>query len=347
MYTRRTTIRVSFACPICGANEWINGDRYVVQRDWANTEARRLQYSVLLDVWFPSQPEVTLQGISCVRCGFIAYSPRPDEEDMVAKYLSPGSMPADPSSTRLGVYMDERRAMRGYLAVTRNLRRSGGSVLDIGGADGKLLRPFMDQGFDCYVVDYDPSPICGVTRLGSTINDLPPTSRFDVILCNHLLEHIVNPLGLLKALTNHIAAGGVLHVEVPDEVWGGLPLPREASIHLNYFTKRTAELLLKLSGWRPIWSKTGGGNYGEVAIAATNIIAYAGHAMPVSDAEYATASRDSQMRLHADPELRREHFQILASRVWFQGSCMLKRGHVITDTRGIIHRVTQSIRTRG
>jgi hypothetical protein len=243
--------------------------------------------------------------------------------------------------------MDERRAMRGYVAATRYLERVGGSVLDIGGADGKLLRPFMDQGFDCYVIDYDPTPIPGVIRLGSTISDLSPGSRFDVILCNHLLEHIVDPVGLLTALTNHITAGGVLHVEVPDEVWGGLPLPREASIHLNYFTKRNAEILLKLSGWRPIWSRTGAGNYGEVAIATTNIVAHAQHAVPVSDAEYATASRDSQMRLHADSELRREHLKVLAGRVWLQASCMLSGGHMISDTRGIIDRVTQSATTRG
>ena len=266
---------------------------------------------------------------------------------MVAKYRSPGPVPPDPSSTRLGVYMDKRRALRGYLAATRYLGRVGGSVLDMGGGDGKLLRSFMGQGFDCYVVDYNPSPINDVTRLGSTISDLPPTRRFDVILCNHLLEHIVDPLGLLKALTNHITVGGVLHVEVPDEVWGGLPLPREASIHLNYFTKRTAEILLKLSGWQPIWSKNGAGSYGEVAIAVTNIVAHAEHTMPVSDAEYATASRDSQMRLHADSELRREHFQILARRVGLQANCMLRGGHVIADTRGIIDRVTQSINTRG
>jgi hypothetical protein len=337
------TIKTSFPCPICGANEWINGERYVVRRDWVNTESLRLRYRVLLDVWFPSQPEVTLQGISCVRCGFIAYSPRPDEEDMVAKYRSQGSLPPDPSSTRLGVYMDERRALRGYLAVTRHLGRVGGSVLDIGGSDGKLLRPFVDQGFDCYVTDNNPRRLInGVAQLGSTISDLSPGRRFDVILCNHLLEHIVDPLGFLKALTNHITVGGVLYVEVPDEVWGGLPLPRHASVHLNYFTKRTAEILLKLSGWRPIWSKNAAGSYGEVAIAVTNIVACAEHTMPVSDTEYATASHDSQMRLHADPELRREHFKVLASRARLQASCMLREGHVITNTRGIIDRVTLS-----
>jgi hypothetical protein len=286
---------------------------------------------------------VALQGISCVRCGFIAYSPRPDEEDMVAKYRSQGALPPDQSSTRLGIYMDERRALRGYLAATRRLGRDGGSVLDIGGSDGKLLRPFVDQGFDCYVTDYNPRRLInGVTRLGSTIGDLSPDRRFDVILCNHLLEHIVDPLGFLKVLTNHITVGGVLYVEVPDEVWGGLPLPRHASVHLNYFTKRTAEILLKLGGWRPIWSKNGAGSYGEVAIAVTNIVARAEHPMPVSDAEYATASRDSQMRLRADSELRREHFQVLASRARLQARCMLGEGHVISNTRGIIDRVTLS-----
>jgi hypothetical protein len=201
----------------------------------------------------------------------------------------------------------------------------------------------VDQGYDCYVTDYNPRRLInGVTRLGSAISDLSPDRRFDVILCNHLLEYILDPLGFLKALTNHITVGGVLHVEVPDEVWGGLPLPRHAAVHVNYFTKRTAEILLKRSGWRPIWSKNGAGSYGEVSIAVTNIVARAEHTMAVSDAEYATASGDSQMRLHADSELRREHFQVLARRARLQASCMLREGHVITNTRGIMDRLTLS-----
>jgi SAM-dependent methyltransferase len=346
-------MKASFPCPICGADDWIDGQRYVARRDRVNTESRLLQYSVLFDVWFPSQAEVTLLGISCGRCGFIAYSPRPDEEDMVAKYrslLTPDPLDSSPrptASPRLGVYMDGQRALRGYRAATRSLGRSGGSVLDIGGGDGKLLKPFIDEGFDCFVVDHYPSPINGVTRLGSTISDLSPSSRFDVILCNHFLEHIVDPLGVLKALTNHITAGGVLCVEVPDEVWGGLPLPHHAPIHLNYFTRRTAEILLKLSGWRPIWAKTRAGSYGEVAIAVTDIVARAEHGISVSDAEYAAASRDSQMRLRADSELRREHFEVLAGRVWLQASSMLREGHVITNTRTIFDRATQSARPAG
>jgi SAM-dependent methyltransferase len=244
--------------------------------------------------------------------------------------------------------MDKRRALRGYQAATRCLERVGGSVLDVGGSDGKLLRPFVDRGFDCYVVDYYTThpPINGVARLGSTISDLSPTRRFDVILCNHVLEHVVDPLGLLKALTNHVTVGGVLHVEVPDEVWGGLPLPRHASIHLNYFTQRNAEILLKLSGWQPVSSKNHAGSYGEIAIAVTDIVARAEHTMPVSDAEYAAASRDSQMRLHADTELRREHLQVLASRARLQASCMLREGHLIANTRGIMDRLTQSIKNQ-
>jgi len=341
-------MRTTFPCPVCRADEWINGERYVVRRDWANTESRRQSYRVLLDVWFPSQPEVALQGISCVRCGFIAYSPRPDEEDLAAKHRNPDVLPPDQPSTRLSAFMDGQRALRGYKAATRYLKRAGGSVLDIGGGDGKLLRPFVDHGFDCYVIDpHVRSHINGVAGLGSTIRDLSPSCRFDVILCNHLLEHMLDPVSFLKVLTNHIKADGVLHVEVPDEVWGGLPLPLHASFHVNYFTKRTAEMLLKLSGWQPIWSKNGAGSYGEAALAVTNIVARAEHTIRVSDADYTTASRDSQMRLHADPELRREHFQVLANRVWLQASCMLREGHVIANTRGIIDHVTQSKKKRG
>jgi hypothetical protein len=157
----------------------------------------------------------------------------------------------------------------------------------------------------------------------------------------------VDPVGVLKALTNHVTADGVLHVEVPDEVWGGLPLPHDAATHLNCFTKQTAEILLKLSGWRLIWSASGAGNYGEVAIAVTNVVARADRTTTVSDTEYAAASRDSPMRLHADTRLRCQHLQELASQVWLQASCMLREGHMVTNVKTIIDRVTRSTKTHG
>lgn len=346
-------MRTSFDCPICGASEWVKGQEYVARRDRVNTGSPLLQYNVLFDVWFPCQPEVTLRSISCDCCGFITYAPRPDEEDMVAKYQSLinsdplGAPHPSAAPTRLGTYMDKRRALRGFLAATRSSSRLAGSVLDVGGGDGRLLRPFIDHGFDSFVIDHYPAPITGVVRLGSTIRDLSSAQRFDVILCNHFLEHVVDPRGVLEELANHVTPNGLLCVEVPDEVWGGLPLPRHAPIHVNYFTKRTTEILLKLSGWRPIWSKTGAGSYGEVAIAATNIVAQADPMVSVSDAEYAAASRDSQMRLHADSELVREHFQVLASRVRLQVGCMLGEGHVIANARAVFNRAMHSIKARG
>jgi SAM-dependent methyltransferase len=260
----------------------------------------------------------------------------------------PGPMPSNPSKTQLGIYMDQRRALRGYRAATRQLGRASGSAVDIGGGNGRLLRPFMKNGFDCYVVDPNPTPIDGVTRLCNIASELEPDRKFDVILCNHTLEHLLDPVDLLKTLAKHTAPGGVLHVEVPDEVWGGLPLPATAAQHVNYFTKQTAEILLKLSGWRPIWSKTGPGSYGEIAIPVTVIIAQAAEGpLPVSDAEFAAASRDSEVRLRADSELRREHLQVLARLVTLQASSMLMEGHVITNTRGIFDRVTTSRKVRG
>ncbi|MCX6704861.1 MAG: hypothetical protein NT162_00785, partial [Candidatus Woesebacteria bacterium] len=46
----------------------------------------RLRREVLFRVWFPGELEIAITSQYCLNCGFMAYSPRPDEKDIAEKY---------------------------------------------------------------------------------------------------------------------------------------------------------------------------------------------------------------------------------------------------------------------
>ena len=74
----------------------------------------------------------------------------------------------------------------------------------------------------------------------------------------HVLEHISNPLALLREINKILKPQGVLFVEVPNldslefqlfrEKWGYLSAPR----HLNHFTTQTLTRILNKAGFRII-----------------------------------------------------------------------------------------------
>ena len=118
----------------------------------------------------------------------------------------------------------------------------------------------MAMGFD---VGEAAIETCRSNQLVATnrFSDLRPAS-FDVIVLNHVLEHIEEPLGLLRSLGNLLGPQGKLFIEVPnvrsararlshqipsrkcgfDERYRAFP------IHLWYFSPATLARLLRNAG---------------------------------------------------------------------------------------------------
>lgn len=215
-------------------------------------EARRR--AVLFDVWFPDSDEVTLTTRYCQACGFMTYAPRPTNDDIAAKYgyLYAGSgqtaqKPAAPSSR--AVEFDAIRARRIHATCTAQVGGRRLRVLDYGGSTGRLMKPFLDDGHECCLVDYDSSPIDGVTKLADDISGLPDEGLFDVIICSHVLEHVSEIAELVRALRERLTPDGILYAEVPQEIWAGVPLEAEPVTHINYFTRNSFANLFRVNGF--------------------------------------------------------------------------------------------------
>jgi len=122
------------------------------------------------------------------------------------------------------------------------------NVLDYGGGDGRLMQDFVRVGKSCFNIDYNRNSVTGVEKLGDTLDSLEPARQFDLIICSHVLEHVAEPLAVVKELSQHLTGNGWIYIEVPMEVWKAPPLHPEPVTHINFFTPNSLRNLLTLAG---------------------------------------------------------------------------------------------------
>lgn len=179
----------------------------------------------------------------CECCGFIYSNPRFTEEDMATKYTTFNEL----GTPELGAkhhppFNLEGRAKRGYDLVNKYYPFKGEGrpkVLDFGGGAGYNLAPFT-RDWECGLVDYGRWEFPeGVTKLGNDHRDLSPDQTFQVILLLHTLEHVPEPVALLKTLAEHLEDDGAMYIEVPLGAFGEWKFMNEPLMHLNFFSEES------------------------------------------------------------------------------------------------------------
>lgn len=140
-------------------------------------------------------------------------------------------------------------------------------VLDVGTWNGFLGRELARRGHQLFGVEKDPhraSEAAGFycELFVGDVETLPdlPGAPFDVILCGDVLEHLREPLQVLKHLVCYLRPGGRLFVTVPNVAFIACRLAllfgvfhyRDRGImdrtHLRFFTKATLGQLLREAG---------------------------------------------------------------------------------------------------
>lgn len=225
--------------------------------------AQRLRRQVLFDYWFPGAETVTLTSVLCLKCGFMAYTPRPTQADLQAKYafLSQEHGDRDAAIER----HDRERAQRVYDVVAPHFSDpvTPLTILDYGGGDGRLMQPFLQRGDHCFLVDYATDICPGVVKLGDELGAVPVDSVFDVIICSHVLEHLADPLEIVRQLRARLKPDGVLYAEVPQEIWDGIRIEYDPVTHVNFFTLYALERLFLHAGYTILVSRQMAGSYGQ------------------------------------------------------------------------------------
>ncbi len=137
-----------------------------------------------------------------------------------------------------------------------------GRMLEIGCASGSFLHQMACNGWEVEGVEPSEDAANAARSLGylvhtSRIEDIPDTHRlYDLVVGWMVLEHVHNPLSVLKKLHRWVKPGGWLAISVPNaasfefnlfkDAWYALHLPA----HLFHYTPRTLERVLVQAGWR-------------------------------------------------------------------------------------------------
>ncbi len=136
----------------------------------------------------------------------------------------------------------------------------GGRLLEIGCGAGNQLLALKKAGWDVRGVDFDPDAVNAAislgldVRLGDVRNMQFEAASFEAIVMGHVIEHVYQPVELLKECQRLLTPGGTLVVITPNAAsfghrmfgadWRGLEPPR----HLVVFTPKSLQLAFGLAG---------------------------------------------------------------------------------------------------
>lgn len=249
-------MKTEFQCENCGAGDWDTLGKATYRKADAERHGEyvKKRLKVLFEVWFPGKDEVELSSLACENCGFVCYSPRPDETDIDAKYLALSELGQDYGKEEASENA-KKRAARMFRKLSRWLPNSAGDVLDFGGGDGRLMADFSAAGHRCYLVDYNEEPSDLVQKIGNTLDSVAEDQRFDFIVANHVIEHVAEPKSVVSSLAGLLREGGRIFVEVPMEICGEAPLHSEPVTHVNFFVEGSMRRLIEESGLIPLESR--------------------------------------------------------------------------------------------
>ena len=216
------------------------------------------------------------------RFGFFQVKPTPPPEvitEFYAKEFYSSKYPrCNASSLKIQLrdkefYDASRKDLCRNLVVIMGRPLKGMSVLDIGCGWGQALLAFKKKGMHCYGFDPAPEGVeyarkkgLDVVRAGMEKMDVFGGKRFDVVTLTDVLEHLSDPVAVLKEIRTHLLKpGGVLFIDVPNEfnpfqvagqkTHGLGPWWIAPPGHLNYFTPETLKKLLLGTGFDVLCSE--------------------------------------------------------------------------------------------
>lgn len=136
------------------------------------------------------------------------------------------------------------------LIVSFEEYRKSNRILDVGCGGGHLLKVARDGAWCAYGTDLAAGAIDQVAGLGingfcGELNAAAyATQFFDVIYCSEVIEHVLDPLGLLTEIARILRSGGLLYLTTPNydslsRRLLGYKWRNIAIEHINYFSPGT------------------------------------------------------------------------------------------------------------
>jgi hypothetical protein len=125
---------------------------------------------------------------------------------------------------------------------------------ELGVGKGLLYQEFHRRGWDC--VGVEPGSWAPHVRgLVQSLHDVPASQAFDVLIANDVLEHLSDPVAMLRTVRAIADTGSTLYAAFPNRrsfrsvVQKGQWRMVRPLGHVHYFSKASARLTLEKSGF--------------------------------------------------------------------------------------------------
>jgi len=225
-------------CILCGCDEYV-GLRTIVKD----------KYMELIRA-----DAVPVKKVICARCGFVYQKPQWEGKELQDLYTRFRSN-QEPS----GVYLrsKEKKAIGDFSWIDRYAGGiSKGKILDIGCAEGALLRILNNNGWEGYGIEPSYFGKFGKEKLGLRIENNFfekidfADAHFDAVSILRVLEHVSDPVKILADCRRVLREYGLLYIQTPNALRPyGEPMEFYGSQHLWLFTPSTLGLLLEKIGF--------------------------------------------------------------------------------------------------
>ena len=211
----------------------------------------------------------------CAHCATLYCSPRPPDRLLERYYRD---YQAAKMWTELLLKADAQRKALQYAPrvqqIVSVMKKSGlrraSLAVDFGAGTGAFLICLKKTGFFKEVMAMDNSPEClsacqksGLKCFSGRIEDIGG-GTLDLVSTNDVIEHMYEPLSLLKACFRALKPGGFISIATPNgegfdfkilkDKTGNITPPE----HLNYFNPGSLSLVLKRCGFKVVFVDTCG-----------------------------------------------------------------------------------------
>ncbi|MEK6272617.1 MAG: class I SAM-dependent methyltransferase [Actinomycetota bacterium] len=206
----------------------------------------------------------------CPSCDCLSIDPLPAdrlEEIYPPTYYSFASPEAQGRVTiaeRVKAWLDRRSFRRAAALIGSDSPR----ILDVGGGVGAISGAFVRASggrATATVVDIDPKSVeaakaRGLEGVACRFEDFETDRRFDLVLMLNLVEHVADPIALLRKARGLLEPGGLVWLQTPNfraldgrvfrhHNWAGYHCPR----HWVIFSETGLPRALSAAGLEPAW----------------------------------------------------------------------------------------------
>jgi SAM-dependent methyltransferase len=258
-------------------------------------------YSGLTDRLYSAPGQWALAHCTNRECGLVWLDPMPVAEDLAIAYrtyfthaeATPTTRPKSWASSLKAPLRLARRGVIGALGVERERALLGcmdltdtppGRLIELGAGDGSRLVLMRSMGWTVEGQEVDPE--AGAFRLGGqgvTLHLGPleslalPSEAYDAVVMNHVIEHLPDPVAVLRECARVLKPGGSIVAVTPNtrslgaRVFGRSWLALEPPRHLHLFNRRNLRRLADLGGFARATVRTSCANADGVAVGSLSI----------------------------------------------------------------------------